>query len=154
MCWSLATTRGASASWSARSLSTAAKNAVSSRAPGPGGHDAVLVVAELGEHDLEVAVGFVFGDLGEQLALGAAGPGSVAFGRGDAHVLERDLRGEQPAWPVGQLVCQGPAQHPQGKRSLRDRGEPQSLAGGAVDPGPERGSVLVTTERWLALRSR
>jgi hypothetical protein len=43
--------------------------------PGARGHDAVLVAAVLGEHDLDAAVGFVLGDLGEELALGAAGPG-------------------------------------------------------------------------------
>jgi hypothetical protein len=104
---------------------------------GAGGHDAVLVAAELGEHDLEVPAGLVLGDLGEELALGTAGPGCVAFGGRDAHVLEGDLGGEQPAWPVGQFAGQGAAQHPRGDGAVRDRGEAKALACGAVDPGPE-----------------
>ncbi len=89
---------------------------------GAGGHDAVLVVAELCEDDLQVAAGLVLGDLGEEFALGAAGAGGVALGGRDAHVLEGDLGREQPAWPVGELVCEGAAQHPQGDRVVRGSG--------------------------------
>jgi hypothetical protein len=53
-------------------------------------------------------------------------------------VLERHLRGEQPAGAVGQLDGQGAAQHPQLHRPRWDRSEPEPLPGWAVDPLPER----------------
>jgi hypothetical protein len=40
----------------------------------PGGQDVPLVIAELGQHEFEVAVGFVLVDLGQQLGLSPAGP--------------------------------------------------------------------------------
>jgi hypothetical protein len=62
-------------------------------------------------------------------------------------VLERDLGGEQPAWPVGQFVGQGVAQHPQGDRAVGDRGEAEALACRAVDPVPERGAAAFEAGR-------
>ena len=55
---------------------------------GAGGQDALLVVAELGQDQAEVAVAFVLVDLGQQLGLRAAGAGGIAFGRGDGDVLQ------------------------------------------------------------------
>jgi hypothetical protein len=51
-----------------------------------------------------------------------------------------------PAWPVGELVCEGAAQHPQGDRVAGDRGESEALACGAADPGPEPGVTQVEVE--------
>jgi hypothetical protein len=50
--------------------------------------DALLVVAECLQGKFEVALLFVFADLGEQPGLGAAGAVCVAFGGGDRNVLE------------------------------------------------------------------
>ena len=78
-----------------------------------GGHDALLVVAELGPDQLQVAVGLVLVDLGQQLGLSAAWPGGVAFGCGHRDVLEVQFRGEYPAGPVGELDRQRAAQRPE-----------------------------------------
>jgi hypothetical protein len=102
-----------------------------------GGHHAVLVVAEFGQHELQVSFGLMFADLGEQLGLGAAWAGGVSLGCDDADVLERDLGCEQPAGPVSQLVGKRAAQHAHVHDAFGDRGEPEPLPGGAVDPVPE-----------------
>jgi hypothetical protein len=107
-----------------------------------GGHRALLVLAEPGEHELLVAVVLVFSDLGEQSGLRAAGPGCVAFG-GSRDVLERDLRGEQAAGPVSDLLGDGAAQHPLVERAVGDRGQSEVLAGGSVDPGAEVPEAVV-----------
>src|SRR5260370_193405 len=101
-----------------------------------GGPEAVLVVEEVGGRDVEVRGGLVLGDLGEELALGAAGPGSVALGGRDAHVLERDLGGEQAAWPVGQFAGKGSAQHPQGDGAGGGRGGAEAPGRGGPGPDP------------------
>jgi hypothetical protein len=63
----------------------------------PGGQDAGLVVAELGQDELQVAFGFVFCDLGEQFGLGAAGPSRVSLGRGDGYLKLSNARPPRPA---------------------------------------------------------
>ena len=73
-----------------------AKNSVRLAGAGSGGHDAVLVVAELGQDELEVVVGLVLVDLGEQLGLGAARAGSVAFRCCDGDVLEVHFAARRP----------------------------------------------------------
>ena len=60
--------------------------------PGPGGHDALLVVPELRPGQVEVAVGLVLVDLGQELGRGAAGMGSVPLCRGHGDVLEVQFR--------------------------------------------------------------
>ena len=53
---------------------------------GAGGQDALLVVAELGQDQAEVAVALVLVDLGQQPGLRAAGAGGIAFRRGDGYL--------------------------------------------------------------------
>ena len=117
-----------------------AKNVGELAGAGAGGHDAVLVVAEFGlEHERRLRSLSCSADLGEQLGLGAAGPGSVPFRGGDGDVLEVDLGGEDAAGPVGEFHRQGSAQAPQVHRAVGDRGQAEPLAGRAVDPVPEPG---------------
>ena len=108
---------------------------------GAGGQDALLVVAELGQDQAEVAVALVLVDLGQQLGLRAAGAGGIAFRRGDGDVLQVDLGGQDAAGPVGHLQGQGPPQHPEVRRAAGDRGEPDPLPGRGVDPVPEPGAA-------------
>ena len=104
---------------------------------GAGRADALLVVAECLQGQFQVALQFVFADLGEQPGLGAAGPVCVAFGGCDRYVLQVQFCGKQAAGPVGELDGQGPAQRPQRGRRPGDRGQAEPLAGRAVHPVAE-----------------
>jgi hypothetical protein len=103
----------------------------------PGGHDAVLVVAELGPDQVQVAVGLMLVDLGQQFRLGAAWAGCVSLGRGHRHVLEVDLGREQASWSVGQFDRQRSAQHSWCHRVVGDGCEPEPLPCRAVHPVAE-----------------
>jgi hypothetical protein len=54
----------------------------------PGGHDSLLVVAELGPDQVQVAFALVLVDLRQQFGLGSARSGGVAVSCGDSDVLE------------------------------------------------------------------
>ena len=76
---------------------------------GAGWADALLVVAECLQGQVEVALLFVFADFGEQPGLGAAWAVRVAFGGGDRYVLQVQFCGKEAAGPVGELDRQGAA---------------------------------------------
>ena len=104
---------------------------------GSGGHDALLVVAEFGPEQVEVALLLLFADLGEQLGLSTARPGCVALGGGSADMMQNDLRCEQTAWAVSQFEREFPAQHSDVDPAIRYRGQAEALPSGAVHPVPE-----------------
>jgi hypothetical protein len=110
---------------------------------GPGGHDALLVVAELGPDQFQVAFGLVLVDLGEQFGLRAARAGGVAFRSCDGDMFQVQFRGEDAAGPVSELDRQSSAQGTEADRVVRDGGEAEPLAGGAVDLVPEPGPADV-----------
>jgi hypothetical protein len=80
---------------------------------GSGRQGAVAVVAELGQYQLEVAVGFVLADLGQQLCLSAARSGCVAVRCGGGNVFEVQFCGENTAGAVGQLQGESSSEHSQ-----------------------------------------
>ena len=137
-----------------RSASMVAKKSVRLAGAGAGGQDALLVVAELGQHELEVAVGLVLVDLGEQLGLSAARPGRIALRGRRSDMLEVQFCCEDTAGPVGHLQRKRPSEHPQCHRSVGDRGEPEAgpageltqcaeplVADAEVEPAEQRGAV-------------
>jgi hypothetical protein len=97
----------------------------------------LLIGAELGQDELEIALLFVAVDLGQELGLGPAGAGGVAFGGGHRDVFEVDFGGQHPAGPIGELDSQGAAQDARCHVAVGNGGEAETRSGGAVDPGTE-----------------
>ena len=101
---------------------------------------------ELGPDQVQVALGLVLVDLGEQFGLRAAQGGSVALCSCHGDMFQVQFRGEDASGPVGKLDREGSAQGTEADRVVRDGREAETLARGAVDPVPEPGPADVECE--------
>ena len=104
---------------------------------GAGGQDALLIVAELGQHELEFVVGLVLVDFGQQLRLGTARSSRIALRGRRSDMFEVQFCCEDTAGPVSHLQRNRPSEHPQCHRFVGDRGEPEAGSGRGVHPGAE-----------------
>ena len=104
---------------------------------GAGGQNALLIVAELSEHELEFMVGLELVHFAQQLRLGAARSSSIALCSCRSDMFEVQFCCENPAGPVGHLQRNRPPEHTQCHWFVGDRGESEAGSGRGIHPGAE-----------------